>query len=84
MKKHRSSLRSVETVYEKQLKEAQDLLDSSLDVICSLDIEGRFVNVSAASKFIGVIILKNSLAKNVWIWLWRKTTKKQRRQVMRS
>ena len=38
--------------YKKKLKEAQDLLDSSLDVICSLDIEGRFVNVSAASKFI--------------------------------
>lgn len=36
--------------YKKQLREIQTLLDSSNDVICSLDAEGRFITVNAAVK----------------------------------
>gem|GEM_PF-974447 len=37
---------------KKELKETQGLLDSSLDVICSIDQEGKFIKVSAAVKII--------------------------------
>lgn len=35
---------------QKTLKDLNNLLDSSLDIICTIDKEGKFVSVSAASK----------------------------------
>lgn len=35
---------------ERQLQKLKKLIDSSLDIICSLDAEGRFIEVSAAAE----------------------------------
>ena len=37
---------------EKALSDVEKIMDSSIDIICSIDEEGRFVNVSSAAKLI--------------------------------